>query len=119
MRILLTGAASPLGRAITDELGEGHQLRLFDPEPIDADERHEVVTASLTDVAAVWSAVRDIDAVLHTGEPPAQLPADELARDQQLLLSLRGAQRRHRGERKTSRPSLRVYNRRGSSASLE
>lgn len=85
MRILLTGAASPLGRAITDELGEGHQLRLLDPEPIEADERHEVVTASLTDAAAVWSAVRDIDAVLHTGEPPAQLPADELARDQQLL----------------------------------
>ena len=91
MRILLTGAASPLGRAIIDELGKNHQLRLFDNDPVEADPRHEVVTGSVTDADRVWSAMRDIEVVLHTGEPPSQLPDDELARDQMLLdLATRG-----------------------------
>ncbi len=85
MRILLTGAASPLGRAIIDELGDTHQLRLLDEEPIEAAERHEVMQGSLTDTDLVWSAVRDMEVVLHTGEPPTQLPADTHEREQLLL----------------------------------
>lgn len=85
MRILITGAASALGRALTAELAEAHQLRLFDSAPVEAGNRQEVVTGSLTDADLVWQAVREIDAVLHTGEPPGELPGDEQARDELLL----------------------------------
>ncbi len=91
MRILITGAASALGRALTAQLAEGHQLRLLDEVAVDAGLRQEAIVGSLTDADFVWSAVREIDAVLHTGEPPQDLPQDEHVRDETLLdLATRG-----------------------------
>ncbi|MBT3345646.1 MAG: NAD(P)-dependent oxidoreductase [Gemmatimonadetes bacterium] len=91
MRILITGADSALGRALAAELAEGHQLRLLADVPVEAGPRQEVVVGSLTDADVVWSAVREIDAVLHTGEPPQDLPANAHDRDETLLdLATRG-----------------------------
>ena len=85
MNILITGTASPLGRAIAAELGADHRLRLLDNTPTPADENADFIQADLRDPAAVWQAVRGMDAVIHTGEPPAGLPADDLEREQLLL----------------------------------
>jgi nucleoside-diphosphate-sugar epimerase len=75
MLILLTGAASDLGRALATKLAtEGHQLRLVDAEAVDAGERCEPWIADLTDSAAMWRALRGVDAVVHTGEAPANVP---------------------------------------------
>ncbi len=91
MRVLITGAASPLGQAVAARLRDRHQLRLVDATPLDPGPNSTFFQASLTDPEAIWSAVRNIDAILHLGEPPAALPADELARDQLLLdLATRG-----------------------------
>ena len=74
MRILITSAASPMGRAVAAELEGDHQLRLFDEDPAletGEEEVGEVVRGSLLDADAVWQAVRGMDAVVHTAEPPA------------------------------------------------
>ena len=50
MKILLTGAASDLGRALTTELeAESHQLRLIDSEAVTAGLNSEAFAADLTD----------------------------------------------------------------------
>ena len=85
MRILIIGAASRLGRAIVAELGTDHQLRLLDSTPVSPGENADFIQADLVDSEAVWQAVRGMDAVIHTGEPPVELPTDELEREQCLL----------------------------------
>lgn len=91
MRVLITGAASRLGQAIAARLRDRHQLRLLDSTPVEPGPNATSVQASLVDPQAMWQALRNIDAVIHTGEPPVDLPADELARDQVLLdLATRG-----------------------------
>lgn len=93
MRVLLTGAASALGREIASALQDGQDgnevRRLDDCAPIDA--AGGWVQASLVDREAIWQAVRDIDVVIHSGEPPPSLPADPLAQEEMLLdLATRG-----------------------------
>lgn len=91
MRVLITGAASRLGQAVADRLRGRHQLRLLDTTPFEPGANATAVQASLLDPQAMWQALRHIDAVIHTGEPPADLPADPLTRDQLLLdLATRG-----------------------------
>ncbi|MCC7264881.1 MAG: NAD(P)-dependent oxidoreductase [Candidatus Latescibacteria bacterium] len=91
MRVLITGAASRLGQAIAARLRDRHHLRLLDSTPLEPGPNATSMQASLLDPQAMWQAVRNIDAVIHTGEPPADLPGDELARDQLLLdLATRG-----------------------------
>jgi len=85
MNVLITGAASRLGQAIAEELAADHRLRLLDSTPIDPDCEADVVQGHLVDPEGIWGAVRGIDAIIHTGEPPAELPADELEREQFLL----------------------------------
>jgi len=86
MRILLTGAASDLGRALTSELqAAGHQLRLVDSEAVTASPATEACAADLTNAEDSWRAVRGVDAVIHTGEPPLNTPADGEAREIFLL----------------------------------
>ncbi len=75
MQILLTGAASELGRALAAELeSQNHQVR-----PVDGE------IADLTDAEAMWRAVRGVDVVIHTGEPPTNTPAAGEAREAFLL----------------------------------
>jgi len=90
MKILITGAASALGREIAAALDETNQVRrLDDCGPID--ECGEWIEASLVDVQAMVEAVRDIDVVIHTGQPPPGLPADVLLYEEMLLdLATRG-----------------------------
>ena len=82
MRVLVTGAASALGRAIASALAadENAQLRLIDDC---AAQRQDVewIVARLTDSDAVRQAVRDVDAVVHTGEPPPAPESEEALLD--------------------------------------
>ena len=91
MKILITGAASTLAKEIITALGAGHQLRLMDEVAVEPQENVEAFQGSLMNQDDVWTAVRGMDAILHTGEPPPNLSEEEQARDQQLLdLATRG-----------------------------
>ena len=85
MKVLITGAASRLGQAVAAELASQHALRLMDEDPVAQTEEIEVVQGSLLEPETVWQAVRGVDAVVHTGEPPATIAAAGLAREQALL----------------------------------
>ena len=89
MNILITGAASRLGKAIVAELEKDHKLRLLDS--VFTDVHAELLQGSILDPDTVWKAVRNIDALIHTGELPQHLPEDELEKEQFLLdLATRG-----------------------------
>lgn len=91
MNILITGAASTLAGEIITALDDEHHLRLMDEVAVDPPENGEMFQGSLLNQDEVWQAVRGIDAVLHTGAPPPNLPDEAHARDQQLLdLATRG-----------------------------
>jgi nucleoside-diphosphate-sugar epimerase len=91
MNILITGGSSRLAGAIADELSDGHRLRLLDSVPIDNARDFEKIQGDILNPDDAWQAVRGIDALIHTGEPPSQLPDDELKREQLLLdLATRG-----------------------------
>jgi nucleoside-diphosphate-sugar epimerase len=65
MRILITGAAGKIGRAIRSELaGAGHALRITDILPT-ADAEGESFQLDVTDGGAVRRAVEGMDAVVH------------------------------------------------------
>ena len=82
MRVLVTGAASALGQEIAVALAadENAELRLLDDC---AAQRQGVewVEGRLTDPDVVWQAVRDVDAVVHTGEPPPVSESEEALLD--------------------------------------
>ena len=64
MRVLITNAATSLGQALADSLGDAHQVRLTDPEPrfgIQCDLGHDPETDAL---------VKDIDIVIHLAYAP-------------------------------------------------
>lgn len=85
MKVLITGAASQLGRAVAAELTGQHTLRLIDEDSVTGLDGAQVIQGSLLDPQMAWQAVRGIDAVVHTGEPPATIAAVGLAREQALL----------------------------------
>ena len=85
MDILITGAASRLGQILAAHLAPDHKLRLFDRTSVAASENSEALQGDLRDPDTAWRAVRGVDAIVHTGEPPQDLPADELERQQFLL----------------------------------
>lgn len=62
MRVLITGAAGRLGRKLTHELGDQHDLLLGDINPL-GDPRF--VPLDVTDLEAARSATRGCDAVVH------------------------------------------------------
>ena len=82
MRVLITGAASALGQEVAAALAvdENAQLRLLDDC---AAQRQDVewIDALLTDLDAVRQAVRDVDAIVHTGEPPPASESEEALLD--------------------------------------
>jgi nucleoside-diphosphate-sugar epimerase len=91
MNILITGAASRLAQTLAAELGSEHRLRLMDSVPVEAEGNATFFPGSLLDPDDAWRAVRGMDAVIHTGEPPPDLPSDPLQREQRLLdLATRG-----------------------------
>jgi NAD+ dependent glucose-6-phosphate dehydrogenase len=85
MKVLITGAASKLGRAIATELAPDCSLRLMDtlmPEP---DTQAEWFQGSLLDPQAIQQAVQGVQAVIHTGEPPVVPAADVMVREHTYL----------------------------------
>ena len=91
MDVLITGAASALGSEIAAALESDEiQVRLLD-DCAARREDVEWVEGSLVDPDTAWKAVHNIDALIHTGEPPPNLPADPLEREEALLdLATRG-----------------------------
>lgn len=85
MEVLITGAASRLGRAIASELAPNHRLRLTDGAPPDRDAGDAWQQVSLLDPEAVGQTVQGVEAVIHTGEPSAGPDTDPLAREHLLL----------------------------------
>jgi uronate dehydrogenase len=69
MRVLVTGAAGDIGRALREGLrGRYALLRLSDRAALaPAREGEEIVTADLTDMSAVAGLMSEIDAVVHLG----------------------------------------------------
>lgn len=92
MRILITGASSRFAQAIATELGEEHDLLLMDSVPVEVTgKRSTFMQGSLLNHEDTWKAVRGIDALIHTGNPPSDLPPDGLKQEQMLLdLGTRG-----------------------------
>lgn len=70
-RVLVTGSAGGIGRALRPRMRRaGRVLRLMDlaaQEPAAPGEAVELVTGSVTDLAATSRACRDVDAVIHLG----------------------------------------------------
>ncbi|MSS72423.1 MAG: NAD(P)-dependent oxidoreductase [Candidatus Latescibacteria bacterium] len=89
MKVLITGASGRLTQAIATALGQEHALRLMDSVPVKPPEKVEFIQGSLLNPDDVWRAVRGMEAVILTGEPPPDLPGD--GRDRMLLdLATRG-----------------------------
>jgi len=68
MRVLITGAASPLAMAIADSLRTDHQVRLTDREEISTD--LEFVRSDLGHDEATDALVQGIDAIVHLVHAP-------------------------------------------------
>ena len=91
MNILITGASSQLAQAIATELKDDHSVRLMDSVPVDVAEGCDFTQGNILDPEDSWEVLRGIDTLIHTGEPPTDLPSDELKREQMLLdLATRG-----------------------------
>ena len=81
MRVLVTGAASALGQEVAAALeAENAELRLLDDCAAPWQDV-EWVAGRLMDPDAVWQAVRNVDAVVHTGEPPPAPESEEALLD--------------------------------------
>src|SRR5271165_7164814 len=79
--ILVTGAAGRIGTMLRSRLARpGRTLRLLDVVPADPvpGRPEEAVTASVTDMAAMTAACRDVDAVIHLGGIPGEAPWDRI-----------------------------------------
>lgn len=85
MKVLIAGAASRLGRAIAEALAADHPLRLLERTPVAPDEHADFIQGDLVDPDVVRQAVCGMEAVIHTGEPPDELPTEDLEREQCLL----------------------------------
>ena len=70
MNVLITGAASRLGQAIAAELGTEHKLRLLDSTPVTSGEHADFVQGNLVDPEMTWKAMRGMDAVVQSVQPP-------------------------------------------------
>jgi uronate dehydrogenase len=76
-RVLITGAAGGVGSVLRPRLARPDRtLRLLDIVPItDGD---EVITADVTDPAAMAQACRDVDVVIHLGGHSREAPWDDI-----------------------------------------
>jgi uronate dehydrogenase len=78
-RVLITGAAGRIGTYLRERLSTADwQLRLLDNQPFDDD--REAIIADIRDAAALATAMRDVDAVVHLAGISVEAPlADILA----------------------------------------
>ena len=91
MKILITGASSRLAGGIATELSDSHDLRLMDSVPVDVKQGCHFMQGSILDPDDSCRAVGGMDALIHTSEPPTNLPTDGVQREQMILdLATRG-----------------------------
>jgi len=91
MKVLITGGASRLAQAIAADLSKDHTVRMMESVPVEAGEKYEFMRGSILNPDEAWRAVRGIDALIHTNEPPPDIPLNELEHDQMVLeLATRG-----------------------------
>jgi len=79
--VLLTGAGGRVGQAILNGIGDTHEWRLLDREPLSSDrlpvgvDEDDVVVADVTDHAAMADAMAGVGAVIHlAGDPRPEAP---------------------------------------------
>lgn len=78
----MTGAAGKVGTLLRPRLArDGRTLRLTDVAPLDPGPGEEAVVADLTDEAAMATAMKDVDAVLHLGGQSRERPWADIVRD--------------------------------------
>jgi len=78
--VLLTGAAGQIGGMLRARLARpGRLLRLLDVAPLEARAGEEVISASVTDMAAMTQACAGADAVIHLGGLAGEAPWDRIA----------------------------------------
>ena len=70
-RVLVTGAAGTIGRALRDELHQRYRLRLmYHRTVLPQQGRDEVIVADITDLAQMEAACEGMDAVVHLAADP-------------------------------------------------
>ena len=90
MHVLITGGHSRLARAIVGVLALEHTLYMWG-RPQDVGLETTWVQGDMRDPKVSEQAVQGMDAIIHTGEPPPDLPDDPLIQEQELLdLATRG-----------------------------
>ncbi len=81
MKLLITGANQPLGRAVARHFARGHTLKLTGClEPSNGGNREDNRCADLCDRSVAEGLVRGMNAVVHLGEfdaPPPSSPQEE------------------------------------------
>ncbi|WP_336204882.1 NAD-dependent epimerase/dehydratase family protein [Nonomuraea sp. LPB2021202275-12-8] len=81
MRILMTGAAGKVGTLLRPRLArDGRTLRLSDLQPLEPGPGEELVLADLVDEAAMATAMKDVDAVIHLGGQSREHPWADIVR---------------------------------------
>ena len=85
MNVLVTGGAGQLAQAIVRELTPEHHVRVVESSPVETPESVEFVRADILDLEQAWAIMRGMDAVIHTGDPPPNLPKDPSERDEEIL----------------------------------
>ncbi|MET8001290.1 NAD-dependent epimerase/dehydratase family protein [Nonomuraea glycinis] len=81
MRILMTGAAGKVGTLLRPLLArEGRTLRLSDLQRVELGAGEEQVVADLADEAAMATAMKDVDAVIHLGGQSREHPWDDIVK---------------------------------------
>lgn len=78
--VLITGAAGRVGQTLSRAFqGRYSHLRLFDRVPVDASRSDtQIITAELSDRAALDAAMKDVDCVVHLAAIPDERPFEEL-----------------------------------------
>lgn len=77
MKVLITGASSPLSRELAQALGKSHVVRLTDR--VDVSTMHEFIRSDLDHDESTNRMVRGMDVIVHSGEPPRDAsPSDQL-----------------------------------------
>ena len=79
--VLLTGAGGRVGQAILNGIGDAHEWRLLDREPLSSDrlpagvDEDDVIVADVTDDEAMAEAIAGVGAVVHlAGDPRPEAP---------------------------------------------
>ena len=79
--VLLTGAGGRVGQAILNGIGDAHEWRLLDREPLPSDrlpggvDEDDVIVADVTDRGAMADAMAGVGAVIHlAGDPRPEAP---------------------------------------------